>query len=206
MSAPGTTGDEVGGVAQTDLAAGALRLPEVLMQSVTLVAPAIATLFSFAFIVSFAGLSAPLAFLIVMAIALILAVNLSMLARAFPSAGGYFTYLSRALHPRAGLFAAWVYLLFNPLVPAPILVYMGTVLESELKAKYDFTFPWWLFAALALAVVMFVSYRGIKLSGKALIVLGGLEIGDRHAARALERVRPGPGWLQPRADQPGQHR
>jgi amino acid transporter len=202
MSAPGTTGEEVG-VAKTDLAAGALRLPEVLMQSVTLVAPAIATLFSFAFIVSFAGVVAPLAFLIVMSIALILAVNLAMLARAFPSAGGYFTYLSRALHPRAGLFAAWVYLLFNPLVPAPILVYMGTVLESELKAKYDFTFPWWLFAGLALAIVMLVSYRGIKLSGKALIILGGLEIAIVLLLAIWSALDPGPGGFNFQPLNPG---
>jgi amino acid transporter len=164
-------------VAKTELKAGALRLPEVLMQSITLVAPAIATLFSFGFIVgSFAGINAPLAFLIVTIIALMLAVNLAMLARAFPSAGGYFTYLSRAIHPRVGLFAGWLYFLINPLVPAPILVYMGTVLEGELKAKYDFTFPWWLFFILALALVMFVSYSGVSLSGKALIVLGSAEI------------------------------
>jgi amino acid transporter len=202
MSASGATGDEVL-VAKTDLAAGALRLPEVLMQSVTLVAPAIATLFSFAFIISFAGVVAPLAFLIVMAIALILAVNLAMLARAFPSAGGYYTYLSRALHPRVGLFASWVYLLFNPLVPAPILVYMGTVLESELKAKYDFTFPWWLFAGLALAIVMFVSYRGIKLSGKALIVLGGLEIVIVMALGIWGVFDPGPGGFNFQPLNPG---
>ena len=101
-----------------DLQAGALRLPEVLMQSVTLVAPAIATLFSFGFIVgSFAGLMAPFAFAIVLLIALMLAINLSMLARLFPSAGGYFTYISRAIHPRVGMFAGWLYFLINPLVP-----------------------------------------------------------------------------------------
>ena len=106
-------------VAKTDLQAGALRLPEVLMQSVTLVAPAIATLFSFGFIVgSFAGLMAPFAFAIVLLIALMLAINLSMLARLFPSAGGYFTYISRAIHPRVGMFAGWLYFLINPLVPA----------------------------------------------------------------------------------------
>ena len=110
-------------VAKTDLQAGALRLPEVLMQSVTLVAPAIATLFSFGFIVgSFAGLMAPFAFAIVLLIALMLAINLSMLARAFPSAGGYFTYISRAIHPRVGMFAGWLYFLINPLVPGVILV------------------------------------------------------------------------------------
>jgi amino acid transporter len=192
MSSSGATGDEVL-VADTDLQAGALRLPEVLMQSVTLVAPAIATLFSFQFIIGFAGVSAPLAFLIVMFIALMLAVNLAMLARAFPSAGGYFTYLSRALHPRVGLFAGWLYFLISPLVPAPILVYMGTVLETELKSKYDFTFPWWLFAGLALAIVMFVTYRGIKLSGKTLIILGGAEIAIVVALSLWSAFDPGPG-------------
>ena len=136
-------------VAKTDLQAGALRLPEVLMQSVTLVAPAIATLFSFGFIVgSFAGLMAPFAFAIVLLIALMLAINLSMLARLFPSAGGYFTYISRAIHPRVGMFAGWLYFLINPLVPGVILVYMGTVLDNELQSKYDFNFPWWLFVIL----------------------------------------------------------
>ena len=150
MSASGATGDEV--ARRQDRSRGGGPAPARGADAVRhLVAPAIATLFSFQFIVGFAGSAAPLAFLIVMAIALMLAVNLAMLARAFPSAGGYFTYLSRALHPRVGLFAGWLYFLISPLVPAPILVYMGTVLETELKAKYDFTFPWWLFAGLALA-------------------------------------------------------
>ena len=129
-------------VAKTDLQAGALRLPEVLMQSVTLVAPAIATLFSFGFIVgSFAGLMAPFAFAIVLLIALMLAINLSMLARLFPSAGGYFTYISRAIHPRVGMFAGWLYFLINPLVPGVILVYMGTVLDNELAVEVRLQLP-----------------------------------------------------------------
>lgn len=189
---------EVGGeqvlVAETGLKAGALRLPEVLMQSVTLVAPAIACLFSFGFIVgSFAGLVAPIAFAIVLVIALVLAINLAMLARAFPSAGGYFTYVSRALHPRVGMFTAWLYFLINPLVPGVILVYMGTVLETELKSKYGFTFPWWLFVIIGIALIMFVAYRGIALSGKLLIILGSLEILIVLALSIWGVFDPGPG-------------
>ena len=177
-----------------DLQAGALRLPEVLMQSVTLVAPAIATLFSFGFIVgSFAGLMAPFAFAIVLLIALMLAINLSMLARLFPSAGGYFTYISRAIHPRVGMFAGWLYFLINPLVPGVILVYMGTVLDNELQAKYDFNFPWWLFVILGIGVIMFVAYRGISLSGKLLIILGSLEILIVVALSVWGAFDPGPG-------------
>jgi amino acid transporter len=202
MSQPGAAAEEVL-VAKTDLQAGALRLPEVMMQSITLVAPAIATLFSFAFIVGFAGLVAPLSFGIVVLIALMLAINLAMLARAFPSAGGYFTYVSRALHPRVGMFAGWIYFLINPLVPAPILVYMGTVLETELKAKYSFTFPWWLFFILALSLVMLVSYRGIKISGMALIILGSLEILIVVALSLWSAFDPGPGGFNFEPVNPG---
>ena len=164
------------------------------MQSVTLVAPAIATLFSFGFIVgSFAGLMAPFAFAIVLLIALMLAINLSMLARLFPSAGGYFTYISRAIHPRVGMFAGWLYFLINPLVPGVILVYMGTVLDNELQAKYDFNFPWWLFVILGIGVIMFVAYRGISLSGKLLIILGSLEILIVVALSVWGAFDPGPG-------------
>jgi amino acid transporter len=53
---------------------------------------------------------------------------------------------------------------------------MGTVLESELKAHYSVTFPWWAFAILGTALVMFMSYAGVRLAGRTLVVLGSLEI------------------------------
>ena len=201
MSEPDATANVL--VARTELKAGALRLPEVLMQSVTLVAPAIATLFSFGFIVGFAGVNAPLAFAIVLVIALMLAFSLSLLARGFPSAGGYFTYISRAVHPRAGMFTGWLYFLYNPLVPAPILAYMGTVVESELKDKYDFTFPWWLFFILALSLVMFITYRGIEISGKTLIILGAAEIVIVGALALWSAFDPGPGGFNLEPLNPG---
>ena len=48
-------------VAETDLKAGAIGLPGVLMQGVTSIAPAIAGLFTIPFIASLAGTAAPLA-------------------------------------------------------------------------------------------------------------------------------------------------
>ena len=51
--------DETGMVAQTELRAGALGLPSVLMQGITTIAPAIAILYSFQFIVGLAGVAAP---------------------------------------------------------------------------------------------------------------------------------------------------
>jgi len=73
--------------AHTDLKAGALGLPAVVMQGVTTIAPAIAILYSFQFIVSLAGVSAPWVYIAALVIVLMTAVSLVSLARAFPSAG-----------------------------------------------------------------------------------------------------------------------
>src|SRR5260370_32853993 len=51
-------------VVPTELKAGALSLPEVLMQSVTTIAPAIAALFFTPVVVGLAGLTSPLAYLL----------------------------------------------------------------------------------------------------------------------------------------------
>jgi len=83
-------------VAQTKLKAGALRLPSIFMQSLTMVAPGIAALFYTPVVVSQAGLAAPLAYPIAFIIVLFTAVVLAELAKAVPSAGGYYTYVAAA--------------------------------------------------------------------------------------------------------------
>jgi amino acid transporter len=142
---------------------------------------------------------APMAFLIVFIIVLMLGNTLGILAREFPSAGGYFTYISRTVHPRVGMFAAWLFFLYNPLVPAPILAYMGKVIEDSLKAEYDFTFPWWLFFILGFAISSLFLYRGISISGKALLVLGLVEIAIAAVLSVWGLFDAGPGGvnLQP---------
>src|SRR5579884_4107668 len=59
-------------VARTELKAGALHLPEVLMQSVTTIDPAIAALFFTPAVVGFAGITSPLAYPIAFVITLML--------------------------------------------------------------------------------------------------------------------------------------
>ena len=49
-----------------------------------------------------AGIAAPLAFAIAFFIVLAIAVCMVQLALQLPSAGGYHTYVSRALNPKAG--------------------------------------------------------------------------------------------------------
>src|ERR1700730_1552981 len=89
-------------VARTELKAGALHLPEVLMQSVTTIAPAIAALFNISVVVGFAGITSPLAYPIAFVITLLLGIVLVQFTKKMPTAGGYYTYISRSIHPRVG--------------------------------------------------------------------------------------------------------
>jgi amino acid transporter len=90
-------------VAETPLRAGAIGLTGAVMQNVTDIAPAIAAFFFTATIVGFSGAHAPLAYLLGFLVLLALGMCLVQLAKRFPSAGGYFIYVSRTVGARAGL-------------------------------------------------------------------------------------------------------
>jgi amino acid transporter len=89
-------------VAKTRLAGGALRLPEALMQSITETAPAFTLFFFIQGTVVLAALATPFVFLVGVVIMVLLAVTLAQIARYLSSAGGFFTWVSRGLHPRVG--------------------------------------------------------------------------------------------------------
>lgn len=111
---------------------GVLSLPMV----VAAVALALSLLISFQLVAMFAGVAVPLAYLVSFAIVLMLGVVLGQLAKAMPSAGGYYVYVSRTLYPRVGLLVAWQYFLFVALVPAVSLTFAGFLINSTLVAEY----------------------------------------------------------------------
>lgn len=155
---------------------GALGLSGVLMQSVTNIAPAIAVLFTVPFIATNAGIAAPAAYVGAALLSLATALVLTQLSRHLPSAGTYYTYVSRGLHPRAGFIVAWLYFLFAPVVTAQVGTSMGSTFETTLRSEYGFTFPWWAFTLILIAFVAAMVARGIKVSVKAIITLGLIEL------------------------------
>src|ERR1044071_154090 len=98
------------------------------MQNVTHIAPAIAAFFFTQTLVINAGGQAPLAYLIGFIIVIPLGVCLMELAKKSPSAGGYFTYVSRTLGPRLGFLTAWMFVLYSPLVTGPSPAFLGQIL------------------------------------------------------------------------------
>jgi amino acid transporter len=170
-------GKSTPGSVKTELRENAVGIPGILMQGIATIAPSFAILASFVFIVSFAGLSTPWAFLFGGALLGMQALNASQLARVFPSAGGWYTWISRAFHPRAGFFAGVLFSVWLPPVATLTLSYLSyTVLQPSIKTEYGVNIPWWIWVAAALALVLYFSYQGIALSEKALIITGSIEI------------------------------
>ena len=183
-------------VAQTQLKAGALRLPSIFMQSLTMVAPGIAALFYTPVVVSQAGLAAPLAYPIAFIIVLFTAVVLAELAKAVPSAGGYYTYVARGIHPRAGFLVSWLNWIYAPLVLGAVTVFGGYVISSSLSwtGVLGDWFPL-VFGVVMVSIVAVIQYMGVQLSGKTLVITGGLELIVVSILGLWALANPGSGGL-----------
>jgi amino acid transporter len=190
-------------IADTELKAGTLGLTGAIMQNVTHIAPAIAAFFFTPTIVGFSGAHSPLAYLIGFVIVLALGSCLVQLARLFPSAGGYFTYVSRTVHPRAGFLTGWAYTFYSPIVTGPIVAFFGFILENELKSNYSINFPWWVFTLIALPTITALAYFGIRLSVRTIVLFGALEFLIVFALGLSGLISPGPGGFTFRAFDPG---
>lgn len=163
-------------VAETELQPGAIGLAGAVMQNVTHIAPAIAAFLFTTTIVGFAGAHAPLAYLLGLLIVLALGSCLVQLAKHFPSAGGYFTYVSATVGPRIGFLTGWMFAFYSPIVTGPVLAFLGLIFEGEFQSNWGWTwFHWWVLVIVALPAITFIGYRGIALSVRAIVIVGAAE-------------------------------
>jgi amino acid transporter len=180
-------------VAQTELKAGAIGLLGNFVQAVTHIAPGLNILLGLTFIVSLAGVTAPLAYLLGGIICLGVAVVLTQLAKEFTGAGGYFLYISKTVGPRFGWLTAWLYFLYDPIAVGAVCAFTGSLVHDTLKAQYGWNIPWWVVFFLLLAAVTAFSLFGLALSVKLLLTATVIEIGVFIALMISGLVSPGPG-------------
>ena len=182
------------GSIKTELRENAVGLPGMLMQGIATIGPSFAILASFVFIVSFAGLVTPWAYLFGGILLGLQALAAAQLAKVFPSAGGWYTWIARALHPRAGFFAGVLFSIWLPPVATLTMAFLAkTVLEPSIKAEYGVDVPWWIWVVAGVALVIFFAYQGISISEKALIITGLIEIVIMVALAFTGLASPGPG-------------
>jgi amino acid transporter len=194
---PASAQPDPAGTIRTSLRQNSLGLLGVTMQAITHIAPAIAALFFTQFIVSLAGITAPLAYVVGVVIVLMLGNTLVQFSKHLPSAGGYYTYVSRAMSPRAGFITSWMYVLYSPLSGGAIYGFFGFILAGQLQAHYDISVPWlwWVCIAVGAPAVAFLQYRGIKISARMVVFLGAAEMAIVLALAITGFANPWPGGV-----------
>jgi amino acid transporter len=163
----------------SNLERNAIGLTEVLFQSITHMAPAVATALSIGAATSSAGGNTPLAVVLALIAVLFTAYSMGELARHLPSAGGMYTYLARGLGSFAGWLMAWAFLLAEPIVPAALYASFGLFGASLITTLTGFQndLLWLPLAVICGLIVWFLVYRGITISTRVGVALGLIEIG-----------------------------
>lgn len=163
----------------TTLHRNSIGLPGVLFQSITTMAPASAVAFSLGAAIPYTGASLPIAVFIALIVCALIALNIGTLAKYLPSAGGYFTYVSRSLGTSTGWMTGWMFnLAYLFIVPLQLLV-LGPVMNSFMQRLFHISFGpngWAVWAIVFAVIVFLLTYAGIKVSADTNVVLGCIEI------------------------------
>ena len=161
-----------------ELRRGAVGFGGILFQSITFMAPAIATAFSIPLGFSFAGGAAPLAVIVALIASLCVASSVAQLARHMPTAGSFYTYVSTSIHPMLGFLVAWAFELALLVGGAFLALQTAIIVAPTLTSEYNVSANlWWPWAVLVAVLVFALGYFGVKASTRAGLILGFFEIG-----------------------------
>ena len=155
-----------------------IGLPQVLFQSITHMAPAAAVAYSIFISVPQSQQALPLSVGLALIACICAATAIGQLAKLFPSAGGMYTYAGKALGPWAGFLVAWLFILFQPLVAPFLYLEFGWAMSDVFSNSigWHYSGQWWVWVVLMTVIVFLLTYRDIRLSTTAGVILGGFEI------------------------------
>jgi amino acid transporter len=164
-------------VNRSSLLPNAVGLIAVILFAITTAGPALSADSGLVVSTSYAGGSTPLAVLLATVAILLVAASIGQLAQHLPSAGGLYTYASHGLGRVAGFLTGWLLILGYVLIPPLVVLVFAYVSQADLTANAGA--PSWIWAPIAVAVVAVgwgLTIRGVRISTRAGVVLGALEM------------------------------
>src|SRR5215471_7035287 len=149
------------GAGQAGLERRAIGLPAVTTQSAALIAPAAGSVATVAFVAGYTGVATPLSFLIGLLVCVAVALVIGEYAKRLPSAGSFYTYLTRTFGAKTGfvtgvmLFGAYV-LLF------PFQLDFFGNFVSSLFAASGTQISWVIFSTALIVLSTTLAVLGVK--------------------------------------------
>jgi amino acid transporter len=161
---------------QQSLQRGQLGLFGVIMPGVAQVAPAFNLFFTTGVMVSLAGASAPLIFLISMVGMVATASSLAQFAGVYPSAGSFITYITRAIGTRVAVAVGVITILGYIIAFGGIYIFVGSYIVQNVFSNAHF---WGITQIVTIAygvLVVAPVVLGLKFGVRVTVVLYAFEV------------------------------
>jgi amino acid transporter len=151
-------------------------LTGTVIMSAAIMGPAVSTFFNPQFSTPFSGFATPFIYLVTLVVTLIVANGIMEMARVAPSAGSFYTYITRALGPRAGFATGGLMFVAYALL-APIEVgLIGAYLQETFRQEFNVNIPWIWIGIVPWALMAILAFEGIQTSLKTAFVLFAAEV------------------------------
>ena len=144
--------------------------------SAAIMGPAVSTFFNPQFSTPFSGEATPLVYLLCLIAILIAASGIVEMARELPSAGAFYTYVSRGLGPRLGFITGGLMFAAYALLPPAEIGLIGSYVQNTLRAELHVNVPWWLIGLVPVALMVALVAGGIRASLRTALALFALEV------------------------------
>jgi amino acid transporter len=155
-----------------------LRLRDAIFQNMTNMAPAAAMAYDFPVqaAVTAAGAAIALSNGISFIAVLLIVSSIIQFARKLPSAGGYFTFVSRGLGRRLGALSGLVFFLYAAVLPAEVTLIWAGITEEIVYQYLGLRVSWIFWEALMVVAVTSLAYAGVRRAARIGIIAGSIEI------------------------------
>jgi amino acid transporter len=144
--------------------------------SAAIMGPAVSTFFNPQFSTHFSGEATPFVYLACLVAILVVSSGIVEMARELPSAGAFYTYVTRGIGPRAGFVTGGLMFVAYALLPPAELGLIGSYLQSTLRAEAHIDVPWWLIGVVPAAAMIVLALEGIRASLRIALALFAIEV------------------------------
>jgi amino acid transporter len=154
----------------------AVGLTGAVVMSAAIMGPAVSTFFNPQFSTPFSGEATPFVYLACLLAILISASGIVEMARELPSAGAFYTYVTRGLGPRAGFVTGGLMFVAYALLPPAEIGLIGSYLQGTFRTEFHTNIPWWLIGLVPAGLMVFLAFEGVRSSLRTALVLFTVEV------------------------------
>jgi len=141
------------------------------IMSAAIMGPAVSTFFNPQFSTPFSGYATPFIYLAILIVTLIVANGVMEMARVAPSAGSFYTYITRALGPRAGFTTGGLMFVAYALLGPIEVGLIGAYLQQTFLQEFGVNIPWIWIGIVPWALMVILAFEGIRGSLRVATIL-----------------------------------